>query len=940
MMNDRWLSAKILTLMVALPLVAAPAWAVDAASIIPAYDAHLDAVQAPEGFGTGQVWRVGPSQRYKKPSEVASLVQDGDVVEIEAATYACDTGVKWSANFLTLVGVGGRPVLDATDCSIPGGKGIWNPTKAAQNLIVDNIAFVGASVSDRNGAGIRFDGGGYLYITNSYFSDNENGVLITPASPNMADVVIDRSEFSHNGVSGGRTHNMYISGNVSSFVLRFSYSHDSHIGHLVKTRALKSYILYNRLADEVDGDSSYNIDVPQGGLTYIIGNIIQQGPNSPNYGMVSYSAESNPHPEQRLFVSGNTFVNDGKATATALKLYDKGLSDALLVNNLFVDIAADRVVSGAFSLATLDNNLVTDAPGFFDRSNRVYVLTASSGAMDAGVDAGDYGGFSLSPVYQYQFPRSGRARPVLGALDIGAKEYDPSEIPPLVPTLSFYADSELIDYETSAVLNWSAAYVDECQASAGWSGALEASGTFTSEPLTSNDRFEITCIGPGGSVSQSISITVNDSDAAEALGLYIWEAVPDSRINDVCAARLKGADGSYVYKDNFGTGPYCESKGGYASGVYVPELGKWYLMGGGGGRNYYGNEVYAFDFETQQAERITDPTHISETKEYTPDDIYGSKIHTDGCHGILHLKRGGIAPAPRGISGTASYNPVTKTIIVGPSGIVRGHGDCSSKPAHSQYGQNVTDIWSFDPFTKRWTLLAGENDQYGSVTIATWLLDPATGIGYTASNRNGSSRGGYLIDFSHSSPRNALVDNVWPFQVSRGPVSIDTVNGFALQLGVSGARTAVFDLNGLSLEAYGTSGAKGSTGVVGGAGPLFEPDTSWTFTGNTSLLSVSDLALTYNPNLNKFVAWTGDDALYFITPDYSSKVLEIVSKHVSGNPPKPGNLRGKFTYIPDRDLYIAFSGTDKDFYYLRPTSKIPVPESGSSVVPRARSLNR
>ena len=146
--------------------------------LIPPYDAQLDAVHAPAGFGTGRVWNVGPSRQFKKPSEVAQQVRDGDIVEIDAGVYTCDAGVLWRANFLTLVGVGGRAVLDATGCGIPGGKGIWNPV--ARGMIVDNIEFIGAAVGDANGAGIRYDGSGYLYITNSFFHDNQNGILYTP----------------------------------------------------------------------------------------------------------------------------------------------------------------------------------------------------------------------------------------------------------------------------------------------------------------------------------------------------------------------------------------------------------------------------------------------------------------------------------------------------------------------------------------------------------------------------------------------------------------------------------------------------------------------------------------------------------------------------------------------------------------------------------------
>src|SRR5258708_2804771 len=63
----------------------------DAGAIVPDYNPALDATRAPTSFGTGQVWHVGPTEQYKKPSDVVSLVHDGDVVEIDAATYACDT---------------------------------------------------------------------------------------------------------------------------------------------------------------------------------------------------------------------------------------------------------------------------------------------------------------------------------------------------------------------------------------------------------------------------------------------------------------------------------------------------------------------------------------------------------------------------------------------------------------------------------------------------------------------------------------------------------------------------------------------------------------------------------------------------------------------------------------------------------------------------------
>jgi hypothetical protein len=197
-------------------------------------------------------------------------------------------------------------------------------------------------------------------------------------------------------------------------------------------------------------------------------------------------------------------------------------------------------------------------------------------------------------------------------------------------------------------------------------------------------------------------------------------------------------------------------------------------------------------------------------------------------------------------------------------------------------------------------------------------LDPESGIAYDATNRNGKDRGAYLIDYNATPPKVALVNNVWPFDPLRGAIAIDTTNHFALQLGAGTPSIGVFGLKGLSMSKYGTNGKPGTTGTVGSAAPLYQPDSDWKFTGDTSVLSIADVALTYNPKLRKFVAWAGDDRLFFMTPNYQAKTLDILTKHVSGNPTSRVGVVGKFTYIPGRDVYVAFTGMDQDMYLLTP----------------------
>jgi hypothetical protein len=368
-------------------------------------------------FAAARVLQVGPTRSLQRPSDAAAIAQDGDVIEIDAGEYLDDI-VVWRRNRLTLRGVGGgRAYMHATQ-TIPfdgtdagNGKGIW--VTAGRGITVENVEFSGAKVPDENGAGIRGDGPD-LTVCNGYFHDNENGIL-----GGGGNVLIEYSEFANNGFGDGFTHNMYISSGTNRFTLRYSYTHHAKIGHTVKTRARENYILYNRIMDEATGTSSYNIDVPDAGLTYIIGNLIQQGPDTDNSTLVAYGAESASNGTQELYVVNNTFVNDLHSGAF---LSVRSGTTARIVNNIFS--GGGTVLSGP---GTLTTNLVSNSPGLADSANYDYELTAAAtGAIDQGSDPGTSpAGFDLTPTSEYVHPYNRRDRPVVGPLDIGAYEYVP-----------------------------------------------------------------------------------------------------------------------------------------------------------------------------------------------------------------------------------------------------------------------------------------------------------------------------------------------------------------------------------------------------------------------------------------------------------------------------------------------------------------------------------
>lgn len=101
------------------------------------------------------------------------------------------------------------------------------------NTTVENIEFSGCRVPDKNGAGIRQEGPG-LTVRHCSFHDNENGML-AGANPDSV-ILVEYSEFNHNGAGDGQSHNIYI-GKVKSFTLQYCWSHRASVGHLVKSRA-------------------------------------------------------------------------------------------------------------------------------------------------------------------------------------------------------------------------------------------------------------------------------------------------------------------------------------------------------------------------------------------------------------------------------------------------------------------------------------------------------------------------------------------------------------------------------------------------------------------------------------------------------------------------------------------------------------------------------
>ncbi len=242
---------------------------------------------------------VGANQQFQHIADAVAAARDGDVILVQAGTYVNDFATV--THKITLQGVGGMVKMVAT---VPPTNGKAILTTDA-DVTVDHFEFSGAKVADKNGAGIRYDTGN-LTIANSYFHDNENGLLA--AADAQGTITIKNSEFGHNGNGNGLTHNIYV-GAVKQLTIQDSYIHDAVVGHEVKSRALNTTITGSRIQNNA-GNASYEIDLPQGGNALIQGNVIQQGANASNPVMIAFGEEGKLNPNSALSVRGNTVVND------------------------------------------------------------------------------------------------------------------------------------------------------------------------------------------------------------------------------------------------------------------------------------------------------------------------------------------------------------------------------------------------------------------------------------------------------------------------------------------------------------------------------------------------------------------------------------------------------------------------------------------------------
>jgi hypothetical protein len=244
---------------------------------------------------------VGPLRDLTTPSEASWRAEDGDTILIDPGSYA-DCAV-WRASHLTIAAAGPGVILRDRVCQY---KAIF--VTPGDDLTIRGITFIGARAPAHNGAGIRAEGHD-LTIIDSHFIDNENGILAAGVADSTIRIL--DSEFRDNGVCAREcAHGIYI-GHIALLDVERSRFVEQHIGHHIKSRALRTVLIDDTMIDGPDGTSSYLVDLPNGGDLMLRGCVMEKGRNSDNPRVaVSIGEEGVTNPTRRIAVLDNEFHSD------------------------------------------------------------------------------------------------------------------------------------------------------------------------------------------------------------------------------------------------------------------------------------------------------------------------------------------------------------------------------------------------------------------------------------------------------------------------------------------------------------------------------------------------------------------------------------------------------------------------------------------------------
>lgn len=339
-------------------------------------------------------------------------------------------------------------------------------------------------------------------------------------------------------------------------------------------------------------------------------------------------------------------------------------------------------------------------------------------------------------------------------------------------------------------------------------------------------------------------------EAIDNLAPGSWLEIPSSFMQYV----------AYRYRDPANTlGDVSGVMESASGGFYDPVRNR--LVVWGGGQQYCGNEIYAFDLDALQWLRVTDPSPFP-----AGDDRNQSKstTHPDG------------APISRHSYDFIDYIPGLDRFFVGSGVAVCPDGNLGDRGAY----------W-FDFETATWESRAGSpafGESLGAVA--------PDGTVWQHGSLSGSPNDNTLASYDP-------MTDTWTRHAafigtlnSRATAEIDPARNFFVVVGLG--NTYVWDLDN-----------PGNAAVILAS------------TGATEIEDRSAPGLAYHPGRDRLVAWQGGRDVYSLDIDNAVWTLEPSAGAVDPGAAATRGTYGRWRYVPSRNVFVQVSGISRNVFLYR-----------------------
>jgi hypothetical protein len=247
---------------------------------------------------------VGPEALLKTPSAAAAIAQNGDTVVVAAGDYFDLT-------------IEGAPVAQGDQGSTLSDRSCEGKasfiTRGAR-IVLRNLTFTRIRVGDRNGAGVRVEGGD-LTIEHSRFVDDQVGIL---AADNAARAIVIRDcQFTANGLGDSDTTTADILvGSGARLLVTQSRFDAAKGGATISSAAQSTELVGNRITSAAT--ATYLVGVMSGGALTMADNTITLAPGSAARLGVVVAAADDDAPGGGITLDRNRLANQSGRSAILL----------------------------------------------------------------------------------------------------------------------------------------------------------------------------------------------------------------------------------------------------------------------------------------------------------------------------------------------------------------------------------------------------------------------------------------------------------------------------------------------------------------------------------------------------------------------------------------------------------------------------------------------